>query len=46
MKTELQTMKDMNIYKVAELPEGHKAIGCRWVLDFKEVNKGSVVYKV
>ena len=45
MKTELQTMKDMNVDKVAELPEGHKAIRCCWVLEFKEDNKGSSVYK-
>ena len=45
MKTELQTMKDMSVYKVAELPEGRKAIGCHWVLKFKEDNKGSSVYK-
>ena len=45
MKTERQTMKDMNVYKVAELPEGRKAIGCRWVLEFKEDNKGGSVYK-
>ena len=45
MKTELQTMKDMNIYEIAELPEGCKAIGCRWVLEFKDDNKGGSVYK-
>ena len=45
MKTELQTMKDMSVYKVVELPEGCKAIGCCWVLEFKEDNKGSSVYK-
>jgi hypothetical protein len=45
MQTELTTMKDMNVYKVAELPKGRKAIGCRWVLEFKEDNKGGSVYK-
>lgn len=45
MKTELQTMNDMSVYKVMELPEGRKAIGCRWVLEFKEDNKGGSVYK-
>ena len=34
-----------NIYKVTELPEGRKAIGCCWVLEFKEDNKGGSVYK-
>ena len=45
MKTELQTMKDMNVYEIAELPEGRKAIGCRWILEFKDDNKGGSVYK-
>ena len=45
MQAELGTMKEMNVYKVTELPKGRKAIGCRWVLEFKEDNKGSSVYK-
>jgi hypothetical protein len=45
MKTELQTMKEMQVYKVAKLPEGCKVIGCRWVLEFKEDNKGGSIYK-
>ena len=45
MKTELQTMKDMNVYEITELPEGRKAIGCPWVLEFKDDNKGGSVYK-
>ena len=28
MMKELQTMKDMAVYKVSKLPEGRKAIGC------------------
>ena len=42
---ELQTMKDMAVYKVSKLPEGSKAIGCQWVLEVKEDNKGGSVYK-
>ena len=38
-------MKDMNVYKVVELPEGHKTIGCCWVLEFKGDNKSGSVYK-
>ena len=38
-------MEDMSIYEIAELPEGHKAIGCRWVLEFKDNNKGGSFYK-
>ena len=45
MKAELQTMKEMCIYKFTKLPEGHKAIGCHWVLEFKEDNKGGSVFK-
>lgn len=45
MQTELTTIKEMNIYKIAELPKGRKAIGCQWVLEFKEDNKGGSVYK-
>ena len=45
MKMELQTMKEMNIYEVTSLPKGRKAIGSCWVLEFKEDNKGSLVYK-
>lgn len=45
MRTELQTMKDMKVYKVTKLPEGRKAKGCRWVLEFKEDNKGGSAYK-
>jgi hypothetical protein len=45
METELQTMKDMNVYETMSLPEGRKAIGCRWVLEFKDDKKGPSVYK-
>ena len=45
MKAELQTMKEMCVYKLTKLPEGRKAIGCRWVLEFKEDNKGRSVFK-
>lgn len=45
MKTELETMKEMGVYKVTKLPPGRKAIGCRWVLEFKEDNKGGPVHK-
>ena len=45
MNTELQTIKDMKVYELTKLPEGRKAIGCRWVLEFKDDNKGGPVYK-
>jgi hypothetical protein len=40
MKAELSTMKNMSVYKLVKLPEGRKAIGNRWVLEFKEDNRG------
>jgi hypothetical protein len=46
MKAELQTMKEMNVYTTTSLPSNRKAIGCRWVLEFKEDNKGGSMYKV
>jgi hypothetical protein len=45
MEAELKTMKEMHVYKTSRLPEGRKAIGCRWVLEFKDDNKGGSVYK-
>lgn len=45
MTKKLQTMKDMAVYKVLKLPEGKKAIGCQWILEVKEDNKGGLVYK-
>lgn len=45
MKTELQIMKDMQVYNVTSLPPDCKAIECHWVLEFKEDNKGGSVYK-
>lgn len=45
MKKELNVMNEMHIYKLAPLPAGCKAISNRWVLEFKEDNKGSSIYK-
>jgi hypothetical protein len=45
MKAELDTMKEMHVYKLTALPAGCKAIGNRWVLEFKEDNKGGSTYK-
>ena len=45
MQTKLKMMKDMNMYRVACLPQGRKAIGCHWVLEFREDNKGGSIYK-
>jgi hypothetical protein len=46
MQVELGIMKEMNVYCVVPLPEGHKVIRNRWVLEFKQDNKGGLVYKV
>ena len=45
METKLKTMKDMCVYELTSLPMNRKAIGCRWVLEFKEDNKGGLIYK-
>lgn len=45
MKAELQIMDEMHVYELTELPAGRKAIGNRWVLEFKEDNKGGSAYK-
>jgi len=45
MKMELQTMKEMGVYELTQLPAGRKAIGNRWVLEFKDDNKGGPVQK-
>lgn len=39
-------MDEMHIYEIATIPEGRKAIGNHWVLEFTEDNKGGSVYKV
>lgn len=45
VRAELGTMTSMGVYKVVPLPSGRKAIGCRWVFEFKLV-KGVPVQKV
>jgi hypothetical protein len=45
MKAELSIMTEMHVYRLTKLPEVRKAIGNRWVLEFKEDNKGGPVYK-
>lgn len=45
MKKELGIMADMKVYKVTPLPEGRRAIGNWWVLEFKEDDKGGPIYK-
>jgi hypothetical protein len=45
MQKELGIMDEMNVYQLTTLPAGRKAIGNRWVLEFKEDNKGGPVHK-
>ena len=43
---ELEMLKSMGVYVDEELPEGRKAIGNRWVFEFKlDVNGGPPIYK-
>ena len=34
-KEELEALRQHNIFKLTDLPKGHKTIGCRWVFDIK-----------
>jgi hypothetical protein len=34
-KEELEALRRCNIFKLTNLPKGHKTIGCRWVFDVK-----------
>jgi hypothetical protein len=45
MKKELGIMTEMKVYKLTSLPEGRRAIGNWWVLEFKEDDKGGPVFK-
>jgi hypothetical protein len=45
MRKELGIMKEMCVYKLSSLPLGRKAIGNRWVLEFKDDNKGGPTHK-
>ncbi|KAG2064433.1 hypothetical protein BDR04DRAFT_992580, partial [Suillus decipiens] len=40
MQKELGIMCEMSVYQVTPLPPGYKAISNRWVLEFKDDNKG------
>lgn len=45
MHKEMNLMSEMNVYELMSLPAGRRAIGCRWVLEFKEDLKGGPVFK-
>jgi hypothetical protein len=45
MKREMNLMSEMQVYELVPLPEDCKAIGYRWVLEFKEDQKGGPVFK-
>jgi Reverse transcriptase (RNA-dependent DNA polymerase) len=34
-KEELEALYQRNVFKLTDLPKGHKTIGCRWVFDIK-----------
>ncbi|KAJ3500022.1 hypothetical protein NLJ89_g9975 [Agrocybe chaxingu] len=42
---ELDMLKSMGVYMEEMLPEGRKAIGCRWVHEFKVGEGGDRIYK-
>lgn len=45
MRKEINLMSEMNVYELMPLPADRRAIGCRWVLEFKEDLKGGPVFK-
>jgi len=45
MRKEMNLMSEMNVYELVPLPLDRRAIGCRWVLEFKDDLKGGPVYK-
>lgn len=45
MRKEINLMSEMTVYELVPLPADRKAIGCRWVLEFKEDQKGGSVNK-
>ena len=45
MRKEMNLMSEMNVYELVVLPAERRAIGCRWVLEFKEDLKGGPVFK-
>jgi hypothetical protein len=45
MRKEMNLMSEMSVYELVCLPAGRKAIGCRWVLEYKTDLKGGSVYK-
>ncbi|KAG1792182.1 uncharacterized protein HD556DRAFT_1239751, partial [Suillus plorans] len=45
MRKEINLMSEMNVYELMPLPAERRAIGCRWVLEFKEDLKGGSVFK-
>jgi hypothetical protein len=42
---EINLMLKMNVYELVPLPAEHHAIGCHWVLEFKEDLKGSPLFE-
>jgi hypothetical protein len=45
MHKEINLMSEMNVYELTMLPTDRRAIGCRWVLEFKEDLKGGPTFK-
>ena len=39
---ELKSMDQNKVWELAELPEGYKAVGCKWVFKTKSDSKGDI----
>lgn len=42
MKEEMDGFEDMGVYEVVDLPQGRRAVGCRWVYSFKRDIEGTI----
>ena len=42
MKEEIKSMDDNKVWDLAELPEGSKRVGCKWVFKTKRDSKGNI----
>jgi hypothetical protein len=42
MNDELKSMDQNKVWELVELPEGYKAIGCKWVFKTKCDSKGNI----
>jgi hypothetical protein len=42
MNDKLKSMDQNKVWELVELPEGYKAVGCKWVFKTKRDSKGNI----